>query len=273
MDYLSIYRKVVQKQNEEALLHLFKETGHWDKLHAITLEIRDEMTLPYILITVDYQKEILGYFVGAMIGVTFDKACIRDIHPPYRDDYFYLPVIVIPQTYPDIAKEYYSEEHSIAHELIHIADILQWIDDEPTYIDHVLQYGHETVTEDTLGSSIDFEVQKIFKLEPRAMGNDFENGEDMIIEPFLFGVSMKYQCQTKTEYIEIKMADYITNLKEMYVKKFQHRKETIEHLFKESIEKYGKTIFGHTPYTTLQKVHTEKAVKMLEYSMKHATKS
>ncbi len=273
MDYLSLYRKVVEKQNEDTLLHLLKETGHWEKLQAIDFEIIDDTTLPYILITVDYQEDVVGYFASAMIGISLEKSYILDIQSNYNKEYFYLPLIAKPQTYPEIAKKYYSEEHAIQHELMHISDILQWIENDPTYIENVLHYSYETATEDTLDKSIDFEVQKIFTLEPQAMGHDFDNGEDMIIEPFLFGLYMRYKCPTKTEYIEIKIADYMSNLKEMYVKNFSQKKEAIEHFFEESVGKYGKNVFGHDPYHTLQHVHKDKVDKMLTYSVETAMKS
>jgi hypothetical protein len=38
--------------------------------------------------------------------------------------------------------------------------------------------------------------------DPRALENNFQNGEKLILAPFLFGMVMKYKFKTKEEYIQ-----------------------------------------------------------------------
>ena len=267
MDYLNSYRKIVTKQHEETLLHILKDTGHWAKLRAINFTVIDDTPLPYILTTVDYQDSDMGYFAGVMIGITLEQSCIMALDTTYSYKNFYLPLIAKPCTYPDIAKAYYSEEQAIRHELMHVADMLCWINDEPEYLDNVLLYSYEAATEETLQDSIDFEVKKIFTLEPQALQDDYESGEDMLIEPFIFGRYMKYRCTTQQEYLEIKLSDYVSDLKDMYMKSYPQKRGDIEHFFDKSVGQHGGHIFGNSPYETLQHVRKDKIQKMLTYSI------
>ena len=266
MSYIDIYREIVQKRKKDTLIRVLKETGHWEKLKALDLEIIDDATLPYVLIGIDYAEDFIGYFSSAMIGMNLDRDCILELCDQYCYECFYLPVIVKPRKLPEIAKKYFSEENSIEHELMHVSDILRWIDeDPPAYIESFLNYGRESVTEDALDKGIDFEVRKIFLLEPQAIGHDFDNGEDMIIEPFFFGIFLEYRCSTKQEFIEMKTADYIVELKHMFEEKFPRKKDEIESFFEESVEKYGKEVFGTDPYRTLLKIRKEKTGKLLSF--------
>ena len=128
-----------------------------------------------------------------------------------------------------------------------------------------LNYGRESVTEDTLDKGIDFEVRKIFVLEPQAIGHDFDNGEDMIIEPFLFGIVLEYRCSTKKEFIEMHLADYIAELKHMYEEKFPGKTDEIERFFEESVGRYRKEAFGPDPYRSLLKTREERTGKLLSF--------
>lgn len=266
MNYIELYRKIVNRQNENSLLQLLKDTGDWEKLQGTHFEIVEDEMLPYILVTVDYETGRIGYFASIMIGIPLEKENIFPFIGDYSLDYFYLPVIAKPQKTFEQLKQYYSVEQAIHHELLHIADILQWIDDDPSYIEKVIHYTFEAATEDTLESSIDFEVGKIFKLEPPAMGSDFDTGETMIIEPFLGLFLMKYECKSKNEYVAIKISDYLRALKQMYEGNFSEKKEAIEQYFKKSIDHHGKTIFGESPYLAFLQTGKDKIEKMLKHS-------
>ncbi|ETR70182.1 MAG: hypothetical protein OMM_08993, partial [Candidatus Magnetoglobus multicellularis str. Araruama] len=115
----------------------------------------------------------------------------------YENAYFYLPIIAKPNRIPEIAKKYYSEENAIKHELIHINDMLKWIEEDSAYIENSILYNQNAVTEDTVEKSIAFEIEKIFKLEPRAIEHDYENGENLIIQPFIDDQYLTYKCKTK----------------------------------------------------------------------------
>ena len=196
-----------------------------------------------------------------------ERDCILEMRGHYCYDSFYLPVIVKPRHISELAKKYFSEEVSIGHELMHVSDILRWAgEDPPAYIENVLNFGVESVSEDTLEKSVDFEIRKIFKLEPQAIGHDFDNGEDMIVEPFLFEIFLNYQCPKKKEFIRMKIADYVNELKRMYEKKFRRKEDEIERFFEESVGKYGKNVFGPSPYQSLLKKREERKVKMMGLS-------
>jgi hypothetical protein len=268
MTYKDIYLKLIHKTNKENLIRLFKETDNWERLNAINLEIIDDHELPYILVTIDHQNDLReGYFASVMIGLYIEKEFIIEIDSSFNNTYFYLPIIAKPNKMPEIAKKYYSEENAIKHELIHINDILKWIEEDPTYIENAIQYNQNVVTKDTLEKSITFEIEKIFKLEPRAMELDYENGEDLIIQPFIGDNYLTYKCKAKEEYVKLKIAEYLLPLKKAYIDKFPEKKDTIDFIFLENLDQYGKKIFGNNPYSELEKVNSDLASKLISSNL------
>ena len=272
MDYKNIYKAIVKKDNKDSLIDLFKETGNWEKLEALKLEIITNDNLPYTLVTVDSRAKHLGYFSSAMIGVYLDNELIMKFTEDYKEDYFYLPIIIKPKNVHPAGKDIITEKNSIQHELIHISDILDWIDEEPDYIERSLMYNLESAiesaTEKAFKKSIFLEIEKLFRLEPRAMAHDYDNGEDFVIQPLLNDIFIKYNCSTKEEYIQIKIADYITILKTNYCENFSNKEDFIENCFKKSIKKYGKDIFGEKPNKMIIKVNKHKDNQLLKEALK-----
>ncbi|KPA14036.1 SEC-C motif domain protein [Candidatus Magnetomorum sp. HK-1] len=264
MTYKEIYLQLIHKTNKEDLIRLFKETDNWERLNAINLKIIGDQELPYVLVTIDHQNDLRnGYFASVMIGLYIEKEFIIEIDSRFNNTYFYLPIIAKPNKIPEIAKQYYSEENAIKHELIHINDILKWIEEDPTYIENSIQYNQNAVTKDTVEKSIAFEIEKIFKLEPGAMELDYDNGENLIIQPFIGNKYLTYQCKTKKEYVKMKISEYLHPLKMAYIDKFPEKKDTIYSSYLKSLDQYGKKIFGNEPYKELERVITDLASKLI----------
>ena len=76
------------------------------------------------------------------------------------------------------ARKLINRELSILHETAQIKDILDLIEKQPDYPETVHKYNmnNDDLSLQDLEKSIDFEISKLFYLEPRALSMDFANG-------------------------------------------------------------------------------------------------
>lgn len=243
----------------DKIINLFKENECWESFQIKQLQIIEETPYPYILLELD----IVGEFAAQFLGLFLD---IHKYFLWHDAENFYLPAIAYPHEYHRGIKQYVNKEVSIAHELLHLRDIIESIENEPGYLEKVYRYGFENV-EDTsdLEESIAFEVGKIFRIEPKALANDFKNGEKMIFEPFFLGMVMKYKCSTEDEYIRLSMCNYIVDLQEMYCEKFGEAEDKIKEYFMNSVNRHGREIFGENPYERVLEIKGGTRDRMLNF--------
>ena len=89
MNYIDIYiRRFCKNGTKTRLIRVLKETGHWEKLKALDLEIIDDAMLPYALIGIDYAEDFIGYFSSAMIGMNLDRDSILELCDQYSYEWF-----------------------------------------------------------------------------------------------------------------------------------------------------------------------------------------
>lgn len=259
MSYRDFYMKIVKKENEDKLIALLKENNCWERFEIAQLQVIETNPYPYILIELD----ILGEFAAQFLGIFLD---IREYFTWYEQENFYLAVIACPADYLPNIKKYVNKNVSIAHELLHIRDIIDIIENEPGYLEKVFRYGFENIHDPLdLEKSIEFETGKTFKIEPQALENDFQNGENLIFTPFIFGMIMKYKCETKDEYIQLSMSNYIMDLQEMYIEKFKEAQDKIKEYFTNSVNRHGREIFGDKAYEQIVELKKGSANRMLRY--------
>lgn len=268
-DYIEIYKGFLS--NEQLMKTFISDEKISEDLEVLNIEIVNEEGFPYIIIESDTDEK----FAAAMVGITLDtnKYKIND----FKKDLFYLPVILTPVKMKDKLKDYGVDfKQSLVHEKLHVKRIINWITDEPSYIDNFLSFGFDFMIKDNnleekkLEKSIDFEIRKIFYLEPEALTSDFESGEDTISVPSFLGGMLEYKCETVEEFLLWQLTNYITSLQDAY-EKFSDKKDKIKEYFNKYVNKYG-TILGENPYDMINKQKSEFVNKMLSYSVKKKMK-
>ena len=70
---------------------------------------------------------------------------------------------------------------------------------------------------------MDFELYKIFAMEPQAYRLEYEMGETWI-EVLHAGQHVRYHCATAQELVTMHLADYVATLERRYVEKFPGHK-------------------------------------------------
>ena len=267
ISYKDFYNKIVKKNNGEKITAILKENHAWEYFKIKQIEIIQAVPYAYILIELDITGDFAAQFLGMFVE-------IKKYFPGYNEDNFYLPAIAYPQEYYANMKPFINKELSLAHELLHLTDIIDMIENDSSYLEKIYKYGFENIKDaGELPESIDFEIWKNFQIEPRALENDFKNGEKLILAPFLFGMVMKYKCKTQEEYIQLKMSDYIFDLQDMYCERFKEEQDKIRGYFKDSINKHGHKIYGDKPYEKLSELKAGLTDKMLNYETRDLKRS
>jgi hypothetical protein len=252
--YEEIYRYLLKPKQFKQIRLLMKEQNLFEYMNVQDVSLKNK-DFPYVLFTIETDQ----IFAAQMVGLYLE---IEELVPEYTG-LFYLPIIAVAQNYDSEINRLINIENSVAHELIHIKDILSLIDKDPSYIERSGNYGMNTVKDaEDLRESIDLEIFKIFYLEPQAFRSDFSKGERMI-RTMLLGKILEYECETETEYIEMQLCDYFGNLSEIYKEKFPNEGDTIKKYIDASVVKYGKAVFGESPLERVEEIRKSYPSKML----------
>ncbi len=253
-NYEEIYHYLLKPDHFEQLQVLMKEQNIYESLNVKEVSLKNE-DFPYVLFKIETDQ----IFAAQMVGLLLE---IDSLLPEYTDEY-YFPVIAMARNYDAEINHLINLEHSVAHELLHIKDILSLIENDPFYIQRLGKYGMNMLESiEDLQESIDFEVFKIFYLEPQAFESDFSNGEKTLRTMF-FGKILEYECGTEQEYVEMQMSSYLGNLSEAYKDKFPDEGTAIKNHIDASAAKYGKDVLGEAPLQKLQELRKTYSVKMM----------
>ena len=235
-----IYHKIVSQNNFDELKIILEKEFSSIGYDLLGFEILYDKDFPYIYCSVDTEE----LFAAMMIGLLID---IRHLIPEYKKKIYYLPVAAFCETYPDKVSQYVNKKNSINHELLHVKDILNLIEEDPEYPEKISKFGKQgTIKIKDLPTSIDLEIFKIFYIEPQAIKLDYDAGENYILLPLKNGEIYRHICDDVQQVMMVKMASELSRVEKIYLNKFSNTptaEETISTEFKKAISKYGGNIF------------------------------
>lgn len=97
-------------------------------------------------------------------------------------------------------------------------------------------------------ASIKFEVFKVFHLEPRAFRWEFATGQRHIEMPFLFGLLIRFRCDSEDDFVATHLTSYVTKLEQAFLKRFPDEAESIARCLRVSTDVHGAEVFGSAAY-------------------------
>jgi hypothetical protein len=244
-----IYMALLSRSLRGRLLATLKEEGILTLLHAHALRVVDATPLPYVRLEITAGEHGL---VAHCTGVWFD---VRPLVGPEGEDDYYLPVLGASKA---------ASAPTIAHELLHLHDLLALVEQDPSYSERALELSINSVSEPSqIGKSVDFEMFKIFAMEPQAYRLEYEMGETWI-DMSHAGQQLRYHCATAEELVTMRLADYVETLERRYVTKFPRDKAKIRRAVRRSANHHGREVFGAKAYERIQQVNTLSSWKILE---------
>ena len=232
----------------DRLLATLAEEGILTLLKAQALRVVDATPVPYVRLAIIAGE---GGLVAHCTGVWFD---VRPMVGPEGEEDYYLPVLGVAEG---------ASAPTLAHELLHLHDLLALIEQDPSYPERALKLSVNSISEPTqIGESIDFELFKIFAMEPQAYRLEYEMGETWI-EVSDAEREVRYHCATAQELITMRLADYVGTLEHKYVKKFPDHEATIRQATRLSANRHGREVFGAPAYDRIHQVNARSPLKIL----------
>ena len=243
-----IYMALLSRPVRDRLLVTLKDEGILTLLDAHDLRVVDATPLPYVRLDITAGANGL---VAHCTGVWFD---VRPLVGPEGKDDYYLPVLGASEA---------ASAPTIAHELLHLHDLLALIEQDPSYSERALELSINSVSEPSqIGKSIDFELFKIFAMEPQAYRLEYAMGETWI-DVSNAGQQVRYHCATAEELVTMRLADYVRSLERRYVDKFPGHDATIRKAVRRWANHHGREVFGAKAYERIQQVNAQSSWKIL----------
>jgi hypothetical protein len=138
-----LWERTLAKLLEEGILKL---------LDAHSARVVEEAPLPYVRLEITRGR---GGFIAHCTGVWFD---VRPLVGPEGEEDYYLPVLGAAEA---------ASGPTMAHELLHLRDMLDLLERDPSYSQRALKLGINSISEPyQIGKSVDLELFKIFAMEP-----------------------------------------------------------------------------------------------------------
>lgn len=230
------------------LLATLEEEGILTLLKAHALAIVDAIPVPYVRLEITAGVDGI---VAHCTGVWFD---VRPLVGPEGEQDYYLPVLGVAQG---------ASISTISHELLHLHDMLALIEQDPSYSERALKLGINSISEPSqIAESVDFELFKIFAMEPQAYRLEYSLGETWI-DVAHAGQPVRYHCSTAEELVTMHLASYVATLEHRYVKMFPRHEATIRKAVRRSANRHGRKLFGAQAHERIQEVNTQTSFKIL----------
>ncbi|NLL13446.1 MAG: hypothetical protein GX267_08585 [Fibrobacter sp.] len=163
--------------------------------------------------------------------------------------------IVRPQKHLDIKGIKCSIEQDFKHELLHHDDLIEIFDTDSDFLSRGYNFSFNSLRVarkrdlNSIVKCVDYEVDKIFRLEPKALSIDYKEAGGEIYLPIPGESQVIVQgFETSKEYIQAKIVFQIIFLQSDLVSfaKDNDAAAVIESAIFEAVNKYGKDVFGNS---------------------------
>ncbi len=238
--YKDTYYRLVTKANLEQIKHILNEHEYYDKNTVEKIEYEGKDNLPYFILAVDSAEYIGRRGAYAVLDGIFIE--INSIIP-YWEGIFYLSILIIRKTTHEKLKLIINPEMLKEHELHHLRQKIEHIDQYPGYIEESRKYNAGSCTYANIERSIQFEVNKIFFSELPAFISDYERGERHY-HLYSDGLALMATSHDKNEFVQYNLAQYIAKLEFVYSNRFSDKKAKITEYIAKEVNKQGKKRFG-----------------------------
>lgn len=245
MTHRETYMALLSPALRDRLLATLEAEGILTLLKAHSLCVVDAEPVPYVRLEITAGE---GGMIAHCTGVWFD---VRPLVGADGEEDYYLPVLGVGAG---------ASAPTLAHELCHLQDMLALIEQDPSYPERALKLSINSVSEPSeIRDSVDFELFKIFAMEPQAYRLEFEMGETWI-DAYSRGQTIRYHCATVEELITMRLAGYVATLEHRYSEKFPGHEATIRAAVRRSANHHGRAWFGAHAYQLIQQVNVRSSL-------------
>jgi hypothetical protein len=242
MTHRKMYSWLLAANREAALLKTIADQGYQKSLGYTNACVIRDKHLSYIRFLIPRNLDHAAHSGGIYIH-------LHDFPELNYPDRFYLPILALVNPKDKIA---------LAHELLHISDLLQRVEEDPGYPAIAMRMASYEATDDSdLEERIEFELRKVLAMETRAFQLEYKLGVRKIAVPFIHGKSYPVTCASEQEFVQFWLAEYIHRTESTFLQRFPQHAERILAAVKTLTNQYGQDLFGATAYETAKQRKSE----------------
>ncbi len=236
------YYALVKRKNLGQIKTLLREQTEYEPEIIDNLQFKRENKLPYLFGQIESSARIGFGNYGVVDGNFVSLGALM----PQWPGWFYLPLIFFRRA-PNPKMQAFVEARKIKeHELDHLVYLLNYIDANPSYIERAKACNVSGCAFENLEKSIQFEIEKVFRMEAPTLAKDYRNGENTLALA-RDGVLYEVLAPTEERFVKYQVGQYLSGLLERYLKRFPEHKELIGELYRKEVEAQARTLFGEDP--------------------------
>jgi len=239
--YKETYLKLLKPENLDNIRQILVKSDYpyFDSISCQQIELRQEKGFPYLFMLVDSYDQMGRNHYSMLDGIFVH---IDEIVQEWRD-YFYLPIVVLRHFKEEQVKKIYDFDHLLLHELDHLFTIVDYIGQNPEYINNAMNFNATVCKKDNIRKSMAFELKKLFHFEVKALESDFDHGErNLNIDED--GKICQIELKEKADFVKYNISFYVSGLFSLYMKRFPDRQEFVVNTYHEEVNKHGRQLFG-----------------------------
>lgn len=243
MNYAQAYQMLITEQNLPTLKAKLTEEELFSQQVIEAVELRNSGDLRYLYCPLNLY-EIKEHIAGMLDSTFID---FGDFLPEWTGK-FYFPILFMPKREDYLFHRYLPYPAVLAHELLHLRQMIDRITIEPNYITRASRCCLDATTAKNVNDGLRFEIEKIFKMESEAHAQDWDLGIRHLIQWDKGVKPMATEYSDKQMYIQHGIAAYIGGITLAFNKKFPKQDAQITKGMETLVVEFGQPLFGKMGY-------------------------
>lgn len=243
MNFEDAYKSLIQEQNLPALKAEMTKQHIFSAAVIEATEIRTDGEINYLYCPITLCE---GYedTPGMLNSVPVD---FGDLLPEWTG-YFYFSVLFVAAKEDYLFNKYVSYEATIAHELLHLKQMIRRITTDPTMITRAQKYCFSATKVYDLRHGLRYEVEKILKMEAEAHEQDWDLGVRHLIHSGGENEALAVEYFDKKTFVQHAVTLYVGTVMMNFKAKFPMKTSDIKSIMKGLLVEFGSSIYGRDAF-------------------------
>jgi hypothetical protein len=239
MNYKQAYLGLITEQNLPALKLKMAALKMYSASIIEGIEIKNNGHINYLTCPITLYKG-MEKVPGLLQSIAVD---LGDLVPDW-EGLFYLPTLFMAKREDYLFDKYMPYQIVLAHELLHLKQIIKKITADPQLIFRANNYCLSGTHSSTLRHGLRYEIEKIFTMELEAHVQDWDLGMRFVLHEDGVGGMKAVQYFNKDTFVKHNIALYIMEIMMAFQKKFPNRKHEIKKIVQPLLAELGASLFG-----------------------------
>lgn len=246
--YKETYLQLLQPEKLDEIRQILinSDYSYFDSESSQKIKLCKEKNFPYLFLLVDSYDQMGQNHYSMLDGIFVH---IDNIIQTWQG-YFYLPIVVLRHIKEEHIKIITDIDRLLLHELEHLFSIVDYIEQNPEYINNAMNLNVGICNKDNILESMAFELGKLFNFEVKALESDFDHGERHL-NFYDQGILSRVEVKLKMDFVKYNISFCIANLFVQYKNRFPDKEKFIVNVYREEVNRHGLQLFGKDAITKI----------------------